>query len=81
MVSARSNSTGRFLILGAEPGRCELEMDGTTARDPGKSYGRFYPGVYLATGGANVLPYTIWMTTSTIAGSVELRTTDVPPGG
>jgi RHS repeat-associated protein len=61
-ATATTDSQGRFLLISTQAGHCELEIDGTTARDPGKEYGRFYPGVDLVAGRTNVLPYTIWMT-------------------
>jgi hypothetical protein len=39
-------------------GHCELEIDGTTAQEPGKEYGRFFHGVDLVPGITNALPYT-----------------------
>lgn len=74
VTSGKSDSTGRFLLVGVPAGHCELEIDGTTAREPGRSYGRFYPGVDLQPGMTNVLPYTIWMT-SRMTGRVTRKLT------
>jgi len=61
-ATATTDSLGRFLLISTVAGHCELEIDGTTARDPGKEYGRFFPGVDLVAGVTNALSYTIWMT-------------------
>src|SRR5205814_9719763 len=60
-ATATTDSLGRFLLISTVGGHCELEIDGTTARDPGKEYGRFFPGVDLVAGVTTALSYTIWM--------------------
>jgi len=59
--SAQSDRTGRFLISNVPSGHCELIIDGTTAKEGKNEYGLFMPGVDIAKGITNVLPYIIWM--------------------
>lgn len=60
-ATARSDHTGRFLLAGVQAGRLELLMDGTTASQPGRTYGMFEVGVDVEAGRTTVLPYTIWL--------------------
>ena len=60
-TSTRSDATGRFLLAPLTPGHHELVIEGATANQPGKKYGRFEAGVDIVAGKTNVLPYTIWM--------------------
>jgi RHS repeat-associated protein len=61
--SARSDSTGRFLLTldSKTSGHCVLVMDGATANRPGASYGLFQYGMNVQAGITNVLPFAIWM--------------------
>ena len=59
--SARTDSTGRFLLTGIASGDQVLVMDGSTANRPGRSYGIFEYYVDIEDGQTTVLPFTIWM--------------------
>ncbi|MGH2652414.1 MAG: carboxypeptidase-like regulatory domain-containing protein, partial [Actinomycetota bacterium] len=59
--STTTDDTGRFLLGDLGAGHRVLEIDGTTANEPGRSYGTFEAGVDLNKDELNVLPYTIWM--------------------
>jgi RHS repeat-associated protein len=59
--SARTDHTGRFLLKGISSGLQELIMDGSTANQPGRTYGTFNYGVILEDRATTVLPFTIWM--------------------
>jgi RHS repeat-associated protein len=59
--SAMTDPTGRFLLKGIGAGRLELIMDGSTANQPGRTYGTFDYGVVLEDKTTTVLPFTIWM--------------------
>ena len=59
--AAVTDHTGRFLLMGLTAGRQELIMDGSTANQPGRTYGTFDYGVDIADGTTTVLPFTIWM--------------------
>src|SRR6266850_1894983 len=59
--AARTDHTGRFLLTGIGAGRHELIMDGSTANQPGRTYGTFDYGVDIADKTTTVLPFTIWM--------------------
>src|SRR5215467_6035797 len=59
--SARTDSTGRFLLTGIASGDQVLIMDGSTANRPGRSYGIFEYYVDIDDGQTTVLPFTIWM--------------------
>src|SRR5215472_17067550 len=59
--SARTDSTGRFLLTGIASGDQVLIMDGSTANRPGRSYGLFEYYVDIEDGQTTVLPFTIWM--------------------
>jgi RHS repeat-associated protein len=60
-ASARTDATGRFLLTGAEPGVYALVIDGRTANQPGRVYGRFEANIELKAGETVVVPYTIWL--------------------
>jgi RHS repeat-associated protein len=86
--SATTDETGRFVLSDIPAGHQVLEIDGTTADQPGKTYGTFEYGVDLAKGRQNVLPFTIWMPLidtahaqsfdSLTAGEVTLSTPRIP---
>jgi RHS repeat-associated protein len=59
--SATTDETGRFVLSEVPSGHQVLEIDGTTANRPGKTYGTFEYGVDLDKGQQNILPFTIWM--------------------
>ena len=59
--AARTDHTGRFLLTGVGAGRQELIMDGSTANQPGRTYGTFDYGVDITNKTTTVLPFTIWM--------------------
>jgi hypothetical protein len=61
--SARSDSTGRFLLtLGSGmSAHCVLVIEGETANKGRKAYGLFEYGMKVQPGITNVLPFTIWM--------------------
>jgi RHS repeat-associated protein len=59
--AARTDHTGRFLLMGVGAGRQELIMDGSTANEPGRTYGTFDYGVDITSKTTTVLPFTIWM--------------------
>ena len=59
--TARTDHTGRFLLMGIGAGWQELIMDGSTANEPGRTYGTFDYGVDIANKTTTVLPFTIWM--------------------
>jgi YD repeat-containing protein len=59
--SATTDETGRFVLSDVPSGHQVLEIDGTTASRPGKTYGTFEYGVDLDEGQQNILPFTIWM--------------------
>lgn len=44
------DGTGRFLVAGAPPGHCKLEIDGTTVHQGSAAYGIFTPGVDIIAG-------------------------------
>jgi RHS repeat-associated protein len=59
--TAVTDHTGRFLLTGFTRGRQELIMDGSTANQPGRTYGTFDYGVDITDKTTTVLPFTIWM--------------------
>ena len=59
--TARSDETGRFLLISVSPGHHELLIDGRTAGRPGQVYGVFEVGIDVRAGRTNALPFTIWM--------------------
>ena len=58
--TARTDETGRFLLIFVSPGHRELLMNGRTASRPGQVYGVFEVGIEVRAGRTNVLPFTIW---------------------
>jgi RHS repeat-associated protein len=58
-----SDRTGRFLLLAPTvgAGRHVLDIKGSTANRPGRSYGFFEYGMTVVPGKTNVLSFTIWM--------------------
>lgn len=63
---------GRFRLKNLEGGYHELEIDGTSANRPGKTYGVFEYGVQITPGERNALPFTIWMPEIDTAHTVEI---------
>ncbi len=61
VVMTQTDETGRFLLAPLPPGRIELWIIGSTANQPGRTYGVFVAGVDIKDGKTNVLDYTIWM--------------------
>ncbi len=61
VVMTQTDETGRFLLAPLPAGWHELWIIGTTANQPGKTYGVFVAGVGVYEGKTNVLDYTIWM--------------------
>ncbi|WP_427308981.1 RHS repeat-associated core domain-containing protein [Cupriavidus sp. H39] len=59
--TARTDTSGRFLLQGLSAGARTLVIDGATANQPGRSYGYFEALVMLEADKTNVLPYTSWM--------------------
>ncbi len=59
--SVTTDETGRFVLSDIPAGHQVLEINGTTANRPGKTYGTFDYGVDLTKGQQNLLPFTIWM--------------------
>jgi YD repeat-containing protein len=58
---ARTDDTGRFLLLDLAAGHQALIIDGRSASHAGRTYGVFEVGVPIEAGRTTVLPYTIWM--------------------
>jgi YD repeat-containing protein len=71
---ARTDRTGRFLMaLGsASSGWEEMVIDGTTANQPGRTYGIFEVAVQIVGKETAPLPYTIWMPTIDTAYAVRI---------
>ncbi|HEY4026121.1 MAG TPA: RHS repeat-associated core domain-containing protein, partial [Candidatus Dormibacteraeota bacterium] len=61
-VSARTDSTGRFVLQGLTAGHAVMEIDGTTANTAAASFGFFEVGLNVVAGRTSVLPFPIWMT-------------------
>jgi len=59
--TARTDSTGRFLLSSIPPGHHELLIDGRTANRPGHTYGVFVVGINVKSSRTNALPFVIWM--------------------
>jgi hypothetical protein len=59
-ITARTDGTGRFLLVGLPAGHQEMLIDARTASLPGRTYGVFEVGVDITPGQTNVLPYTSW---------------------
>lgn len=60
-ANTQTDDTGRFLLTGVAPGVYKLVIEGRSANQPGRTYGRFAVNVELKAGVTEVLPYTIWM--------------------
>jgi RHS repeat-associated protein len=56
-----TDDTGRFALTGVAPGVYAMVIDGRSASQPGRTYGRFEVNVELVAGQTAVLPFTIWM--------------------
>ncbi len=56
-----TDQTGRFLLAGVPAGRVELLVDGTSANEPGRSYGIFEIGVDAVAGQTTQLDQPVWM--------------------
>jgi RHS repeat-associated protein len=69
---ARSDGTGRFLIVGLPAGLDTLLIDGTSANHGGLTFGIFQPGVSVTAKVTNVLPFTIWMPVLDVAHAVTV---------
>lgn len=71
---ARTDRTGRFLLaLGsASSGWEEMLIDGTTANQPGRTYGLFEVAVQIVGKETAPVPYTIWMPTIDTANAVRI---------
>jgi len=59
--AVQTDDTGRFLLTGVEADVYALVIDGRSANQPGRTYGRFEANVELRAGITTVLPYTVWM--------------------
>jgi hypothetical protein len=57
----RSDGTGRFLLTGIPASKQLLTIDGGSANIPGKTYGVFQVGIWIASRQTTVLDFTIWM--------------------
>jgi RHS repeat-associated protein len=71
-TTARTDTTGRFLLTGAAAGVHTLLIDGGSASRTGAVYGTFEVNVELRDGETTVLPYTIWMPKLDVAHAVEI---------
>jgi len=58
---ALTDSTGRFLLTGVEPGRRVLLIDGFSASTPARPVATFDVLVDIEAGRTNVLPFTGWL--------------------
>jgi RHS repeat-associated protein len=61
-LSAKTDSTGRFLLSGISAGHQVMLIDGSTANKGDRTYGLYEDGVNITVGQTNVLSYKIWMT-------------------
>ena len=66
-----TDPSGIFLLQGLTPGYHALDIDGTTAAQPG-SYGFYSARVKVVAGQTTQLPYTIWMTKLDPQGTVSI---------
>jgi RHS repeat-associated protein len=73
-TTARTDTTGHFLLSGATAGVHTLLIDGRTASRTGAVYGIFEVNVELRDGETTELPYTIWMPKLDVAHAVEIPT-------
>jgi len=70
--SARSDLTGRFLIIGVAGGTDVLRIDGSTANRVNRAYGIYEVRTEVPIGKTTVLPYTIWMTRLDLKNAVTI---------
>lgn len=70
--TARTDTTGRFLLRLPPSGPRVLVIDGQSANQPGKTYGIFEVAENIIDGQTTVLPYTIWMTKIDTAHAVTI---------
>jgi RHS repeat-associated protein len=78
--SARTDTTGRFLLTGIGGGAQVLTIDGQTANHAGATYGFYQAKVDVAAGRTTALDYTIWMTALDTRNVIEIpspTTTDI----
>jgi RHS repeat-associated protein len=61
LSQARTDDTGRFLLLDVRAGHRKLLIDGRSASLPGRTYGVFEVGVEIVPGTTTALSYTVWM--------------------
>jgi hypothetical protein len=72
--TARSDSTGRFLLTDVAAGPQLLLVDGTSANVPGRTYGVFEIKVHIARAGeTQALPYAIWMSRINLQHAVKIE--------
>jgi RHS repeat-associated protein len=71
-VKAKTDETGRFLLLPLRAGHHVLFVDGRKARSAGQVYGTYEIGVDIAAGKTNVLNYKIWMTVLDTSHAVKI---------
>ncbi|HEV8640828.1 MAG TPA: kelch repeat-containing protein [Methylomirabilota bacterium] len=58
---AKTDQTGRFILVAVPPGHGRMLIDGRSASRAGRTYGVFQAGLEVTAGRTNVLPFTIWM--------------------
>jgi YD repeat-containing protein len=69
---ARSDATGRFLIINIPAGHQVMWIVGDSANHGGATYGIYEDGVDITVKQTNVLKYTIWMTALDTAHTVAI---------
>jgi RHS repeat-associated protein len=67
-----TDDTGRFLLTDVPAGHQVLEIDGTTANRPGKTYGYYEFGAELHDKKTTTLSFTIWMPVLDMAHAVNI---------
>ena len=67
-----SDANGEFLMSLAASGVVMLEIDGRSASNAQKQYGRYFYQTYLEPGKVNALPNPVWMTKLDMAHAVKL---------
>lgn len=70
---AQTDSTGRFLLKGLQPGHHVLWIDATSANSSHAAYGTYEVGVTVLPNKTNVLSYTIWMTRLDMAHAIRVQ--------
>jgi hypothetical protein len=60
--SVRSDANGEFLLTDAPAGSQTLVIDGGSASDSNRRYGRYEYHMNVTSGKLNALPFVIWMT-------------------